>query len=486
MNEFSLALVIIISMVQSVTPSYYGDDGEESWEDPMIPTMPPSSYGDGEASAGEDPIATMSPSYYGGKSEGDPTVKRYIYLATPLAAVACIATAVVLTFMYTFFFSKCGSGKRTLALRILALGIMFPLTCMISSSIWNIFYYQHDAFSDRYISTIIWNLKFAHLGNTVVIGLLVLAMAFIWLCWSRCFANHDNLRHKFVAATMIGTILATTFIFIANRLKISYGNDSDDEYYYYYHDYYDFSLSMVITRYQTVEVGWDLAICSVLCFTLFVAKKCQELQNDDTYVITSTNIYQELNRPLVEVLATLFAQVFLFTIYTVPLDERRDAKQEIDDMFYITSVVTLLAYISKEDPLKQAKDSALFWAKVYSVKSDEKLFVRMRMWILFIGDVYVNQYMLVFLLVCLPFQASVDDKGDAVSFVLNLVAIFYVIGMDDLKEDQEPIDLKRPYSKVPNTNDCDSVEKEQAPPDIRNDGDDLEMVWGAHDLSHQF
>ena len=187
-----------------------------------------------------------------------------------------------------------------------------------------------------------------------------------------------------------------------------------------------------------------------------------------------------------EVLATLFAQVFLFTIYTVPLDERRDAKQEIDDMFYITSVVTLLAYISKEDPLKEAKDSALFWAKVYSVKSDEKLFVRMRMWILFIGDVYVNQYMLVFLLICLPFQASVDDKGDAVSFVLNLVAIFYVIGMDDLKEDQEPIDLKRPYSKVPNTNDCDSVEKEQAPPDIRNDGDDLEMVWGAHDLSHQF
>ena len=56
-----------------------------------------------------------------------------------------------------------------------------------------------------------------------------------------------------------------------------------------------------------------------------------------------------------------------------------DGKQEPEPMFYFTSVVTLLAYISKENPIKQSKDSALFWAKVYSVKSDEKRFARLRL-----------------------------------------------------------------------------------------------------------
>lgn len=232
-------------------------------------------------------------------------------------------------------------------------------------------------------------------------------------------------------------------------------------------------------------------------FTLCVAKLCvakkSEKKSSDKQIdeidvtVKPTNIYQQLKRPLWEVLPTLFAQVMLFTIYTTTLNGK-GGKQAPEAMFYITSVVTLLAYISKVDPLKEAKDSALFWAKVYSVKSDEKLFVRMRLLILFFGDVYVNQYMLVWIFVWLPFQVSIDDKEAAVGFVLNLVAIFYVIEMDDLNEEEKKkkIKLKGPYLKVPNTNDCDGVEKEQAPPDTRNDGDDLEIGLGAHDLSHQF
>ena len=65
--------------------------------------------------------------------------------------------------------------------------------------------------------------------------------------------------------------------------------------------------------------------------------------------------------------------------------------------------------------------------------------------------------MLVYIFICLPYQASiVDYKVNPVSFVLNLVAIFYVIGLDDLKEQDrnKPIELKRLHlEQVLNTDD---------------------------------
>ena len=55
------------------------------------------------------------------------------------------------------------------------------------------------------------------------------------------------------------------------------------------------------------------------------------------------------------------------------------------------------------------------------------------------------------------YQASIDYKANPVSFVLNLVAIFYVIGLDDLKEQDQnnkPIELKRLHlEQVLNTDD---------------------------------
>mmetsp|Transcript_24494 Transcript_24494/g.36330 ORF Transcript_24494/g.36330 Transcript_24494/m.36330 type:complete len:154 (-) Transcript_24494:69-530(-) len=46
--------------------------------------------------------------------------------------------------------------------------------------------------------------------------------------------------------------------------------------------------------------------------------------------------------------------------------------------------------------------------------------------------------MLAWILFLLPYQASTKDKGDGVSFVFNLVAIFYVIELDDIPEEKQP------------------------------------------------
>lgn len=152
--------------------------------------------------------------------------RTQLQLAEPLSAFTSINTAVVLTSVYTSFFVsghsckfKCGPGNRVL--RILALFvIMFSMTCIIPTCLF-------EAFSDsgNYIDEIIWHLHFAYFSHTVIIGFLVLVMAFIWHGWKKrcCFADNDNLQHEFAVTTkgmsMIGTILATAFIMIANILK---------------------------------------------------------------------------------------------------------------------------------------------------------------------------------------------------------------------------------------------------------------------------
>lgn len=91
-----------------------------------------------------------------------------------------------------------------------------------------------------------------------------------------------------------------------------------------------------------------------------------------------------------------------------------------------------LSYILKHDPFKDVYNGAIFWGqKIHSESlSEDRNWTRMiSLMFRVFADAVVNVSMLCYILVILPYQSSHTD--DALTYVFNLVAVFYIIEIDD-------------------------------------------------------
>ena len=185
------------------------------------------------------------------------------------------------------------------------------------------------------------------------------------------------------------------------------------------------------------EIGYYAGRCAVLYFIVKVTEKYYDINKippppDST--LEAINIFQDLDKPIAEQIITGSTQILLATIYNIRLVGPDFKYSQHNASFYLIGVMAVLAYYIKDNPFEQLDYSSFFWAQVFHAEKNASVLTRIRRLICFFFDVAVNVNLVLIIVILVPYQASVDDRNDGVSFVLNLVAIFYVIELDDLKE----------------------------------------------------
>ena len=187
------------------------------------------------------------------------------------------------------------------------------------------------------------------------------------------------------------------------------------------------------------DIGFYTGRTVILYFIAKVTEKYDDLNKnppppDSTF--EARNIFQDLDKHIIEQMITGVAQILLAIIYLIRLSGPDLNYSDSNASFYITGVISTLAYSINKDQFLRLNDWISFWAQVFHAEKEASVWTRIRRLLCLYLDVTVNVNFSIIIFILLPYQVCVDDGSDGVSFVLNLVAIFYVIELDDLKENK--------------------------------------------------
>ncbi|GFH46259.1 predicted protein [Chaetoceros tenuissimus] len=250
--------------------------------------------------------------------------------------------------------------------------------------------------------------------STVAITGLTIAAIFKWL------------KLSLVEMTSVSVVVAACSVFISNHIKVN-------------------ELSSLSDKIMIQWIAWNIGYGAMFCYLILVI---QELQEPGEKECRSINIYQDLKQPFYRAITTFFAQVFLINIYSAAIIQDieafenennqtgQDEKQyaTIDWAFYGIAVLAVSAYVFKHNPFKYVFKGTIFWSQVmkqeFSYNVSSSIFSKIKICFRIFADIYVNVTMLSYILVVLPYTTS--HSTEPMEFVLNLVAIFSIIDIDDL------------------------------------------------------
>ena len=197
-------------------------------------------------------------------------------------------------------------------------------------------------------------------------------------------------------------------------------------------------------------IAWFVAEFISLLFTMHVAKVFDKGNFKES--LFARNIYQDMNqKPFIRIIATFITQHFLFISYKGTLDifTGHAIEERLDEKYYIVAVFAIMAYVLRHDPISAIIESTKFWGTLFHQRRQEgnvTVVENLELFLRFFADVYCNVFTATSILLIIPYQASVaareteKDEGaqiggmktSALDFVLNLIAIIYIIELDDL------------------------------------------------------
>uniref|UniRef100_A0A7S4QYC7 Uncharacterized protein n=1 Tax=Ditylum brightwellii TaxID=49249 RepID=A0A7S4QYC7_9STRA len=212
------------------------------------------------------------------------------------------------------------------------------------------------------------------------------------------------------------------------------------------------------TRVELIAVSRVASLLALFYFfvlALRTYRKIQKQYEEDreeiySHTLTPDNIYQDLSVgpfKLHQRVLVFVSQYILFTIYdSAFLDiELKLQEQGLDQftisrgngwqgwVYYVTATMIMMVYVTNNGFSKSFKDSTKFWGTImafhWDPKNESPYKNRILIMICLFLDTTVNIQMQIVLVVIVPFVLSFGRQP--VEFVLNLVAVFYVVELDD-------------------------------------------------------
>uniref|UniRef100_A0A7S4SHL9 Uncharacterized protein n=1 Tax=Ditylum brightwellii TaxID=49249 RepID=A0A7S4SHL9_9STRA len=199
-----------------------------------------------------------------------------------------------------------------------------------------------------------------------------------------------------------------------------------------------------------VFLAFTSAALALFCFFTLFIWKVQEIQNQDenerndrfSQSLTPVNIYQDASLdPISLFRSTLvfFTQVVLINLYIGSLEGIDKKILEAGLFNFFVASLAVIVYAMNSNVAQDVRDIIEFWGPVFAFHWDPDTAssrkTRFLLILPFSFDVIVNVFSVVAIAVPLPLQLLTSES--TVDFLLNLVAIFYVIELDDFLPSEE-------------------------------------------------
>uniref|UniRef100_A0A7S4UYY4 Uncharacterized protein n=1 Tax=Ditylum brightwellii TaxID=49249 RepID=A0A7S4UYY4_9STRA len=240
------------------------------------------------------------------------------------------------------------------------------------------------------------------------------------------------------------------------------------ELFYFIADWIGFyNIGQFRTRVQLIELSRVGSLLALFYFFVLVLKKYRKIQEqyeedrEEIYNIplTPDNIFQDLSLDpfkYYQRILVFVSQYILFTIYySAFLDIVYNIKTQGIDTFeisrgnswqgwiyYATATLIMMIYVTNNGFSKSFKDSTSFWGTVmafhWDPKNESPYSNRLLITALLFFDTTVNIQMTIVIVVIVPFILSFGEEP--VNFVLNLVAVLYIVELDDFPPAQHKPD----------------------------------------------
>jgi len=235
--------------------------------------------------------------------------------------------------------SDSNRSKLWLARKILTILVILP-----ASILWErlfVIFMEVNFQGGTYTELILANLRFIILPNLLIIICLGLAAVLVWYGLERVQirALSETTKMNFTGMTLV--LLVAIKMFVMNSLKPTLGEATDTS-------CYGMSGSTYVENFQIGVIGTDLSdVIAILCYTFFIGKIYYEPQSRNEFLTPkATSVYHDLDGSLIKLITILFAQLFLFGIYSSnTIDEGGHEKSDIDTMFYFVTLLVVFTYI---------------------------------------------------------------------------------------------------------------------------------------------
>mmetsp|Transcript_24494 Transcript_24494/g.36329 ORF Transcript_24494/g.36329 Transcript_24494/m.36329 type:complete len:279 (-) Transcript_24494:689-1525(-) len=258
------------------------------------------------------------------------------FIARIIGGLALQGTDIMMVWLY---FKMFNDGNRSdsnrsilwLARKILTIFVILPANIFLER-LFEIFMeviFHGGDFDCTYTELILGNLRFIILPNLLIIICLGLAAVLVWYGMEsvKIRALSETTKMNFTGMTLV--LLVAIKMFVMNSLKPTLGEAADTSCNGMFGSNY-------VENFQIGVIGTDLSgVIAILCYTFFIGKIYYEPQSRNEFLTPkATSVYHDLDGSLIKLITILFAQLFLFAIYSSNTDYSGDRdKSDIDTMF---------------------------------------------------------------------------------------------------------------------------------------------------------